>query len=201
MIKPGKDVYRQVAQLHADNIRQGFLSSLGVPFLTLLYEAIDTNDNSVLFIVWHEGNVIGFVAGAESVGSIYRQLLRCWPKLLLTLLPVFLSPRKLWKILEILFLDRKEQSLPNLPSAELLSIAITQNQRSSGHAQSLYSQLVNYFHKRGVDRFRIVVGQTLTAAQRFYLKMGAYPVGCIQVHKGRISLVYVHNCTPIIAES
>lgn len=39
-------VYRQVAQLHAENSNQGFLSSLGPRFLTLLlYQAIDESSS------------------------------------------------------------------------------------------------------------------------------------------------------------
>ena len=44
------DIYRKVAQLHCDQINQGFLATLGPSFLTLLYDAIDKNKSSVLLI-------------------------------------------------------------------------------------------------------------------------------------------------------
>jgi hypothetical protein len=43
-VKPHKlniSDYRAIASLHCDHINQGFLATLGIPFLTLLYEAID----------------------------------------------------------------------------------------------------------------------------------------------------------------
>ena len=188
-----RDVYLQVAQLHASNIDQGFLSSLGTPFLSLLYEAIDANESSVLLIARHEGHVVGFVTGTEGMGSIYRHLLRRWPRLLWALLPALASPRKLAKIAEILLLDNKAKPLPDLPHAELLSIAVDPDQRGQGHAQTLYRGLVAHFRQRGVCGFRIVVGEKLATAHRFYKRMGAHPVGHIEVHKGQASTLYVHR--------
>lgn len=190
------DVHRQVAQLHARNIDQGFLSSLGTPFLTLLYQAIDTNESSVLLTAQHEGRVVGFVTGTEGMSSIYRQLLRQWPQLFVALLPAMASPRKLWKMIEILLMGKKAAPLPDLPHAELLSIAVDQAHRQQGHAQQLYRDLMKHFQRRAVDRFRIVVGEPLEAAHRFYKGMGAEPVGHIEVHQGQSSVVYVHRLLP-----
>jgi ribosomal protein S18 acetylase RimI-like enzyme len=186
------EVYQQVARLHADNIDQGFLSSLGVPFLTLLYESIDANPSSVLLLARHEGKVVGFVTGAEGMRSIYRELLRRWPRLTMALLPALLSLRKIRKIAELVFMGKKTQPLTNLSQAELLSIAVDPGQRGQGHAAALYAELVQHFQERRVDGFRIVVGDSLAAAHRFYQRMGATPVGRIEVHKGQSSVVYSH---------
>lgn len=187
-----EEVYRQVAQLHASNIDQGFLSSLGTPFLSLLYEAIDINESSVLLIARHEGRVVGFVTGAEGMGSIYRQLLNRWPRLFVALLPAIASPRKLFKIAEILLISKKAMPLQGLPHAELMSIAVERGQRGQGYAQKLYQGLVEHFQQRGIPRFRIVVGQQLESAHRFYKRMGAEPVGNLEVHQGHASVMYVH---------
>jgi ribosomal protein S18 acetylase RimI-like enzyme len=187
------EVYRQVARLHASNIDQGFLSSLGLPFLTLLYESIDANDSSVLLLAQDGGKVVGFVAGAEGMGSIYRQLLRRWPRLAWALLPALLSPRKIWKMFEILFVGQKAVPLPNLPRAELLSIAVEPSHRSRGHAAELYAGLVQHFRERKLEGFKIIVGESLVAAHRFYQKMGARPVGRIEIHQGQTSVMYVHH--------
>lgn len=188
-----REIYQQVARLHASCIDQGFLSSLGTPFLTLLYESIDANDSSVLLIAREGSQVVGFVSGAQGMGSIYRQLLRRWPRLLVAMLPALASPRKLWKIAEILLMSRKAQPLPDLPHAELLSIAVHPAYRSQGHAPNLYQALVSHFRQKGVGRFRIVVGDGLATAHRFYKKMGARPAGSIEVHQGQASVIYVHT--------
>ena len=61
-------IYRRVAQLHAENINQGFLSSLGLNFLMLLYQAIDESPVSVLILAWEDNQVVGFVSGALGLG-------------------------------------------------------------------------------------------------------------------------------------
>lgn len=43
-------VYHKVARLHCEHINQGFLATLGPPFLALLYEAIDQGEDSALIV-------------------------------------------------------------------------------------------------------------------------------------------------------
>ena len=67
----------QVAELHVQMIPYGFLSSMGVPFLSLLYECIDKSKNNFLNISLNkDGNVIGFVSGGSSYLEVYFYLLR-----------------------------------------------------------------------------------------------------------------------------
>ena len=86
-------IWRQVARLHADNLDQGFLATLGQRFLALMYRAIDECDSAVLLVEQRDGRVIGFVAGANSMGPIYRQMLRHWLRLIPSLFPALLNPR------------------------------------------------------------------------------------------------------------
>lgn len=186
-------IYRQVARLHAENIDQGFLASLGAPFLALLYEAIDANDSSVLLVVQRNGQVVGFLSAAEGMRSIYGQLLRRWLRLFFALLPALVSPRKIWKIVEILLLPTKNKALDGLPNAELLSVAVAPAHRREGDARQLFQALVDHFRERDVKGFRIVVGERLATAHFFYTKMGALAVGRIEVHGGESSVVYVKS--------
>jgi ribosomal protein S18 acetylase RimI-like enzyme len=188
-----RDDYRQVARLHASNIDQGFLSTLGTPFLALLYEAIDAEDSSVLLVAREGPKVVGFVAGALGMRPIYAQLLRRFPRLALALLPAMLSPRKLRRIAELVFVGKKAQLMPGLPDAELLSIAVDPAYRGQGHAARLYQELAAQFGARGLSRFRIVVGSSLGPAHKFYVRQGARPVGEFEVHAGQRSVMYVHG--------
>lgn len=189
----GRDIYKQVARLHTANIDQGFLSSLGLPFLSLLYEAIDADESSVLLVAEREGRVVGFVSGAEGMGRIYRQLLRRSLRLSWTLMPTLFAPHKLWRVAEILFLSRRSNPMSAFAHAELLSIAVDPAHRGAGLAQDLYRQLTEHFRRRHVDAFRIVVGEQLSAAHCFYLKRGARPVGAVRIHAGERSVVYEHE--------
>ena len=56
MIKPlSKSHLLQVAQLHIQGISTGFISSLGIEFVTALYGAIAEDENSFGFVAVENG--------------------------------------------------------------------------------------------------------------------------------------------------
>ena len=57
-----KSFSSQVAQLHVDGIPSGFVSSLGVDFVTALYEAIAQSETSFGLVAEEDGKVVGFIA-------------------------------------------------------------------------------------------------------------------------------------------
>jgi len=182
-------VYRQVAQLHAENINQGFLSSLGPRFLILLYQAIDESSSGALILAREEDQIVGFVSGAVGMGPVYRQLLRHWPRLLLALAPSLLRLRRLWRIIEILRYSRGGYDPgPKLPAAELLSIVVDPTFRGRQHADHLYRQLGDFFASRGEHQFKIIVGASVLPAHG-----RARPAAEIEVHQGARSTVYVQS--------
>lgn len=185
--------YRQVAALHAENIDQGFLATLGLPFLALMYRALDEADGSVLLTEERHGRVVGFVSGGKGMGAVYRRMLRYPVRLGLALLPSLLRPKRIGRILEILRYGRRANASTGLPSAELLSIAVDPSVRGTGVSERLYRRLRSHFSERGVDAFRIVVGESLLPAHRYYQKMGAKPVARIEVHAGEGSVVYLQG--------
>lgn len=184
-------MYRQVAALHVASIDQGFLATLGVRFVSLLYESLDSSGQHVLLIEEREGQVAGFVTGGRGMGPIYKRMLRSPFRLGVSLLPSLVRPRRIARILEILRYGRSSDH--GLPEAELLSIAVDPSFRGQGVAELLYGRLVAYFRDDGVDAFRITVGEGLAPAHRFYQRMGAEPVSRIEVHQGETSVVYVHR--------
>ena len=187
-------LYRSVAELHIANINQGFLSTLGVGFISLMYRAIDEGDDSVLLVAQSDGKVIGFVAGATGMKPIYRRMLRYWPQSFWALLPSLFSPRRVWRIIEILRYSRGGGGSSNgvaLPAAELLSIAVAPAFRGQHHAENLYQSLCEHFLQRKLPAFKIVVGSALAPAHKFYRRMGAQPAAEVEVHQGSASTVYV----------
>ena len=185
--------YRIVASLHCDNINQGFLATLGVPFLTLLYEAIDTDSKSVLLVERVDSSVVGFVTGTRGLGRIYKQLLLKPLRLIYSLKSCLLSPSKMYKIMEVLLISKDSNTSSDLPKQELLSIVVNPAYQGGGHAENLFKALCFHFRKEGASSFRIVVGSNLDRAHAFYKKMGSIPVKEIQVHKGAGSIVYVKD--------
>lgn len=189
---PDRSIYRQVAELHAQAIDQGFLAQLGPAFLALLYEAIDQSASSVLIVETNEGRLCGFVSGGTGLGPVYRNLLKRIPSLAVSMAPVLFSPRKLKRIAEVV-VHTRAPSPSGLPDAELYSIAVDPRFRGTGVAERLYRSLCNQFAAGGTREFRIVVGDGLAPAQAFYRKMGAKPVSTLQVHDGAGSTVFVDS--------
>jgi ribosomal protein S18 acetylase RimI-like enzyme len=187
--------YQQVAMLHVANINQGFLATLGNPFLERMYRAIDETGESVLLTEECDGRVVGFVSGSSGMGPIYRRMLRRPLSLAWALLPGLLRPTRCKRIIEIMLYgqNKHDSLLQPLPQAELLSIAVDPAARGSGVGERLYRRLEEHFRERGVSSFRITVGDALLPAHRFYRRMGAKPVGRTQVHAGEESVVYVQD--------
>lgn len=189
-----KLVYRRVAELHIACITHGFLATLGPRFLALMYQAIDEGSESVLMVSRDGPDVVGFVAGTSGgMGPIYNGMLRRWPALMLALLPSLVSPRRVWRILEILRYSGRAARAADLPMAELLSIGVDSEARGKGHAAGLYQGLCDYFRNKNVAAFKIVVGLSLDSAHRFYCRMGARPASRLEVHSGETSTVYLHT--------
>ena len=193
-VKPHKLVssdYRAIAQLHCDHINQGFLATLGIPFLTLLYKAIDRDTMSVLLVERVDGVVVGFVTGNRGLGRIYKHLLLQPLRLIYSLKSCFFSPSRMYNIIEILLINKSDDDSIDLPKEELLSIVVNPAYQGGGHAENLFKSLCSHFRVEGARNFKIVVGSNLARAHAFYTKMGSVPVKEIQVHKGADSVVYV----------
>jgi ribosomal protein S18 acetylase RimI-like enzyme len=166
---------------------------LGEPFLELVYRAIDAAPNGVLIVEEHDGIVVGFVSGGEGMREVYRRMLRRPLALGLSLLPSLFRPARLRRILEILRYGQHKHGQGRLPHAELLSIAVAPEARGQGIADALYQRFVEHCRSRGIESFRIVVGDALAPAHRFYRRMGARPVSRVEVHAGEESVVYVQD--------
>ena len=187
--------FHEIAKLHQEAINQGFLSSLGLSFLSLLYESIDKCPSGILIVEKDQGKIIGFASGTLGTVSIYKTLLKSWFRLSLCLdnFYVFLKFRQ---ILEILLLSSKAKDQVK----KLLSIAVLPPYRGLGIAQNLYTSICNEFSKSDANSFSIVVGNELVRALNFYKKMGAHQrVHEIEVHKGSKSTV-LHQRLPLIKQ-
>ena len=105
-----KNNYKVAAQLHCALIKDGFLTTLGVPFLTLLYSSIDQDKGSAFLVEEIDGEVVGFVTGASGLGRIYRNLIFQPHRLLFALRGCLFSPLKIYRILEILMFSLNKKN-------------------------------------------------------------------------------------------
>lgn len=191
-----RERYLQVAQLHVRCLDQGFLATLGERFLALMYEAIDAGQDSTLLTIERNGEIAGFITGGVGMSSIYREMMRKPIRLAGALAPALFNVSRLRRIFEILRYGGGDSVPANLPGAELLSLAVAPEWRGKGLAEDLYQSLVERFQQRGVDAFRIIVGEALEPAHRFYRRVGAVAAGQVEVHEGELSTVYIQLSIP-----
>jgi hypothetical protein len=107
----------KIAELHISNIDYGFISSLGVDFLVLVYEAMNHCDECFLLAEFEGNQLVGFVSGGESLVPIYKRLMSEPVKLLFSLIPHCLNATKLvglYNIIRhIIFKPKLNLSLPD----------------------------------------------------------------------------------------
>ncbi|MFO7899333.1 MAG: GNAT family N-acetyltransferase [Planctomycetota bacterium] len=187
-----------IADVHWRCLPRSGLRRLGKGILEPLYRTLRDHDHGILIAARHRGQIIGFVSGTTHLRSIYVAFLRRhFLRASFALAPRLLSPGMFRRIIETaLYPFRRggrRQDLAGLPRAELLSIAVTDAWRGKGVAAGLYTRLTAEVQERGAPAFKIVAGEALRRAHRFYRKMGAERVAELAVHKGERSFVYIQR--------
>lgn len=179
----------QVAALHIQCISTGFISSMGIDFVTFLYEAIVKSKSSFGIVAVRNEKVLGFVAFTTNLNKLYKSIV--WRKgLIFTLLLAgnVWSLKRLKKIFETLFYPARTKKM-NLPSAELLSIAVGPEERGKGLAGKLIEKGFQHCRKTGIDKIKVLIGADNKAGNKLYLKFGFKLIGQI-VNHGVLSNIY-----------
>ena len=183
---------REVAKVHKECLAKSFLATLGEKFLTLLYKTLVEYKKGILLIAEDDGKIIGFVSATVATVDFYRFFLKKkFIEASFLLLPKAINLNILRKIFETLRYSKKNKINILLPKAELLSIAVKEDYQRKGVAQQLFKALAKEFYKNGINEFKIVVGDNLVNAKKFYRKMGCIKVGEFELHRGEISEIYI----------
>lgn len=190
-IKPLSAAYgKAAATLHIEGIPTGFLSSLGVGFVTALYEVIAEDAGSFGYVVIEEGNVLGFVAFTTHLSRLYKQvILTKGFKFAFVIAPKMLSLRAIKKVFENLFYPSKMKKM-NLPDAELLSIVVAPDGRGKGLARQLVEAGLDECRRRRIDQVKVLVADFNKPANALYQKTGFERICQIDSH-GVLSNIYV----------
>ena len=190
---------RDIAQLHARALDQSFLSTLGIPFLTLLYDAMIKDPDTIVLVEVEESELVGFVTGGSGLRGVYIGLMKKPLSLLWSLKALAFSFQRIRGVIEILIFSassREEKAHAEavvLPSAELYTIAVSERARGTGAASGLYRSLGEEFLRQGIDAYKVLVGDQLPVAHGFYKKMGAVPVLTERLHGGSSSTIYIQS--------
>lgn len=188
-----QDVSRMCAEIHMQEIPDGFLPTFGVGFLSHLYSHIATSDKSFLIVALRQGEVCGFICGSYGNGSLYKSFLaRNFIKVAIPVAFRLFSPGVLTKIIEILKYPAGE-SMDDLPGSEILNFCVSGTCQGQGVGQMLFRALCEEFHDKGIARIRIVTGVNQVSAQNFYISAGAIKVADIQIHRNISSQIYIYT--------
>ena len=152
------------ARLHVASISEGFLSRLGPSFLKRLYRRVVRDDRSFLFVADVDGTVVGMIAGTEDVSALYRRF-AVRDGLIAGLVAAPTLVRNAGSVLETWRYGGGEH---DLPSPELLSIAIDDAARGQGVGRALVAALNEEFARRRVGDVKVVVGARNAAALALY---------------------------------
>lgn len=180
-----------VARLHVEHINQGFLSSLGVGFLTVLYEYLARHE--ILFVSLEGDRVTGFLSASENTsGMMKRFVIKKFPQVLPRLGLLIISPRFIRKVMETLLAPGKTESSTGTDAhlPELLSIVILPEYRGGTLSGDLLAALETTLRNAGHDAYSVVAGASLAAANAYYRKQGFEQTGTIAIHGGETSNVY-----------
>jgi len=181
----------QIAKIHKQEINQGFLSQLGIKFLTKLYEAMILSKNSFVVVAKKNDKIIGFISGCTNIKEFYKDFLKkytFWA--IIILLPKFLNIKTIKKIVETLKYSKKEE---DLPKTELLVIAVEKKLHGQKIAIKMFKFFISELKDRRIKKFRVVVGENLSRAIGFYEKVGFKFHSNIVIHKNNLSRIYIYN--------
>jgi len=179
-----------VAVLHTEGIKAGFISSLGIDFVTALYQAIADSKSSFGFVAEEEERVLGFVAFTTNINKLYKSVIaKSGPKFAFLLAGKMFSIKRIKKVLETLFYPNRIKKM-GLPSAELLSIVVVPEERGRGLAAQLLQKGSQECVNRQIDKVKVLVGAGNKPANKLYLKCGFELVGQIKNH-GIMSNLYI----------
>ena len=194
MIRPAiKTDANSIAKLHRDTLEKSFLSGLGVVFLSSLYNFLIKNE---LVLVYTENNILtGFVSFSKnSKGMMKRFLVNCPLCLFLLGIKILIQPTLLKRLIETYrapFKSEGSTNLSKLPASELLSISVSPNCQAAGIGTQLILLLENHLKAQEISRYKVIAGEELIGANRFYIKNGFTLISQIKIHGNNFSNVYI----------
>lgn len=182
----------QIALLHDQGLDQSFLRKLGLPFLTSMYRFFIQHE--LVYVYLEEGQVKGFISASLSTEKVMRRFVTGSPTGIFHMMrAVFKQPSLLKSIYETYSSSHTTHSSPMiaLPSVELLSIVVSNEVRQGGVGSQLLAALEGELKHLDVKLYKVVAGDKLLGANRFYMKNGFEKVAQVTIHGDEVSNVYV----------
>jgi glycosyltransferase involved in cell wall biosynthesis/ribosomal protein S18 acetylase RimI-like enzyme len=181
-----------IGRLHMENISTGFLSSLGLRFLTRLYRSMIAWPQAVVLVADAGAGPVGFVAGVADTGAFYKGfIVRSGLPAAWAALPALLRSSGFRKAWETLRYSDEEVGAGAEVKAELLSMAVDPPFRSQslGHRLGMGLLASPVIIEGGA--VKVVVGASNPVAIGAYQKMGFKDAGTTEIHATETSRVLI----------
>jgi ribosomal protein S18 acetylase RimI-like enzyme len=196
MIRPGLFTDSpSLAKLHTETLTTSFLAGLGLHFLSKLYRFLIQKEK--VWVYEENKEVKGFVSfSGNSEGMMKRFLFNCPGCILSLAFRTIVQPTNLKRFIETFrapFKSKKANDTISLPSGELLSISVSPNCQASGIGGQLVKALEEYLQQNKISSYKVVAGEELIGANKFYLKNGFVLATQIKIHGEKLSNVYIRN--------
>jgi SAM-dependent methyltransferase/ribosomal protein S18 acetylase RimI-like enzyme len=169
-----------ISKIHSEALKIGFLSTFGEDFLKALYEGIVQSEYGFGYVYFEDSEIVGFVSGTLDSSKLMKDIYR---KKLLPLSRIIIhSTLRKPRILNNIIQSIRYPKLADHVSAELLSIAVTQEHRKKGVGKELVGALITHFDELGISKFSVSVDQRLAGADEFYKELGFKYTGKIEIY-------------------
>ncbi|MHB0959436.1 MAG: GNAT family N-acetyltransferase [Pirellulaceae bacterium] len=169
------ELLRKATHVHVVAFPGFFLTSLGQPFLRLLYAGFMEQADGICLIAEENGAVVGFAMGTTDPGSFFRRLLRrrglsfAWAVVPPLLRNPLLVVRKCAGA--VLYRGEKPKGIPS--AALLSSLAVTPAFAGRGIGQALVQRFAAEARKQGCQSVYLTTdGVNNEHVNRFYAKCG-----------------------------
>ena len=180
---------KAVSRIHRESIAAGFISGLPARFTEVLYEEISKSKHAFGLVAEDDFKILGFICCVLDVKKLFRHLLlRKGVLLALPLIRYFFDLGVIKKLINNVFYSSKFAE--DLPRAEILSVAISDEARGRGVGKALMENAIEKFKVRGIYRVKALTDSQNNASNAYYQKCGFALFDKVKRHKN-YSNVYV----------
>jgi ribosomal protein S18 acetylase RimI-like enzyme len=186
--RPAAEEFRYIARLHSESITGGFLSTLGLPFLSNLYGGISAAPQSGVLVARDADRVLGFAAFTADLGACYRWVLtRRFVPLGISLVPNLLNLSIYRNVIQTLAYPLHASREPSgassaQPRAELLAVSVGDQARGRGIGKTLLRAVDERFTQLRVTQYFVVTHGTDERSNNFYKACGFHWVHSFTNH-------------------
>jgi ribosomal protein S18 acetylase RimI-like enzyme len=177
----------RVADLHVARISEGFLSSLGAPFLRRLYRRVARTDTSFILVDDVDEVVVGFVAGVANLSALYRTFMIRDGVVAATMA----APKVVRAVPRVIETLKYPSATGEFPDAEILAVAVAVEHTGRGLGTALVRAANTEFLQRNIRAAKVVTTADNIDALAMYHAAGYQRSAELMVHAGRSSEVLV----------